>query len=382
MVVSIKDAFKLIGVSVICCCAVLVCTMFLNYNADLQSIENLIDSAPARAMYDAQVLTSKVTVLVTGFCLLATSIVTLLFYVKHFIDTHKKDLGILKALGYSEIRIASNFWTFGLSVLLGTAVGFGLAYAICPRLYALQNADGLFPTIPLRFHGELLALLVILPTVVFAGIAILYAYFKIKQPVLGLLKDGIAAYKVHKKAKENKDKEIPFLKGLTFSILKSKKALPFFIWFACFCFSAMVQMSASMKDLSSEMMGAMMMIIGLTLACTTLIIAITTVIKGSAKTIALMRAFGYTQSQCAVAVLGGYRPFAYVGFAVGTAYQYGLLKMMTALVFKDVANMPDYTFDWKVMLITLAVFAVLYEGIMLLCAERIRRMPIKQIMIE
>ena len=56
--------------------------------------------------------------------------------------------------------------------------------------------------------------------------------------------------------------------------------------------------------------------------------------------------------------------------------------MMTALVFKDVANMPDYTFDWKVMLITLAVFAVLYEGIMLLCAERIRRMPIKQIMIE
>ncbi len=32
----------------------------------------------------------------------------------------------------------------------------------------------------------------------------------------------------------------------------------FFIVFASFCFSSMLQMSASMKDLSSEMMGAMM----------------------------------------------------------------------------------------------------------------------------
>ena len=77
--------------------------------------------------------------------------------------------------------------------------------------------------------------------------------------------------------------------------MKSKKALVFFIIFASFCFSAMTQMSFSMKDLSSEMMGVMMLVIGLVLAFTTLFLAITTVINGNTKTIAMMRVFGYSQ---------------------------------------------------------------------------------------
>ena len=47
-----------------------------------------------------------------------------------------------------------------------------------------------------------------------------------------------------------------------------------------------------MKDLSSEMMGVMMLVIGLVLAFTTLFLAITTVINGNIKTIAMMRVFG------------------------------------------------------------------------------------------
>ena len=56
----------------------------------------------------------------------------------------------------------------------------------------------------------------------------------------------------------------------------------------------MTQMSFSMKDLASEMMGAMVLMIGIVLASTTLFIAITTVIKGNIKTIAIMRVFGYS----------------------------------------------------------------------------------------
>ena len=56
--------------------------------------------------YNAQVSTAKVVCLVSGGCLLLTAIVMLLFYIKHYIDTHKKELGILKALGYSNIKIA------------------------------------------------------------------------------------------------------------------------------------------------------------------------------------------------------------------------------------------------------------------------------------
>lgn len=39
MVVGIKDAAKLIGISIIACCAVLVCTLFLNFNMDIGGIE-------------------------------------------------------------------------------------------------------------------------------------------------------------------------------------------------------------------------------------------------------------------------------------------------------------------------------------------------------
>lgn len=164
--------------------------------------------------------------------------------------------------------------------------------------------------------------------------------------------------------------------------MKSKKALVFFIIFASFCFSAMTQMSFSMKDLSSEMMGAMMLVIGLVLAFTTLFLAITTVINGNTKTIAVMRVFGYSQKECCRAILGGYRPMSYIGFIIGTVYQYGLLRLMVDIVFKDVEGVPTYKFDFPVMLISLVCFITIYEILMYVYSEKIKKISIKEIMIE
>lgn len=44
MLVGIKNVSKLIGISIIACCAVLVCTMFLNFYFDIQLIESEITS--------------------------------------------------------------------------------------------------------------------------------------------------------------------------------------------------------------------------------------------------------------------------------------------------------------------------------------------------
>lgn len=144
----------------------------------------------------------------------------------------------------------------------------------------------------------------------------------------------------------------------------------------------MTQMSFIMKDLSSEMMGAMMLMIGLTLAFTTLFLAITTVINGNTKTIAMMRVFGYTQKECCKAILSGYRPMSYIGFAIGTLYQYVLLRIMVDIVFKEVEGVPDYEFDFPMMLISLAVFVMIYESLMYMYSRRIKKISIKEIMIE
>ena len=382
MLIGIKNVSKLIGISIIACCAVLVCTMFLNFYFDIQLIDNEITSELLMVFYNAQVSTAKVVCLVSGGCLLLTSVVMLFFYIKHYIDTHKKELGILKALGYSNLKIAKNFWIFGISAFIGTAVGFGGAFLIMPWFYALQNKDKILPEITINFHSSLLLYFVILPTVCFSVLSICYAWYKLKKPVLLLLKDNLQAVSKTPRYRIEKSKEISFIDDLKRNTLKSKKTLVFFIIFASFCFSAMSQMSFSMKDLSSEMMGVMMLIIGLVLAFTTLFLAITTVINGNTKTIAMMRVFGYSQKECCRAILGGYRPMSYIGFVIGTVYQYGLLRLMVDVVFKDMEGVPVYEFDFPVMLISLVVFIFVYEMIMYIYSEKIKKISVKEIMIE
>ena len=382
MLIGIKNASKLIGISIISCCAVLICTMFLNFYLDIQSIKSEITSELSMIFYHAQVSTAKVVCLVSGGCLLITSVVMLMFYIKHYIDTHKKELGILKALGYSNLKVAKNFWVFGISALIGTAIGFGGAFLLMPRFYALQNEDNMLPETAIHFHPAIFLYFVILPTIGFSLLAIGYAWHQLKSPVLFLLKNDVPSSIRTKKFKEDQSIKGSFISDLKRTTLRSRKSLTFFMIFASFCFSAMTQMSFSMKDLSSKMMAAMMLVIGLTLAFTTLFLAVTTVIKGNTKTIAMMRVFGYSQKECCKAILGGYRPMSYIGFVIGTVYQYALLRIMVDIVFRDVENIPDYQFDLPVMLISLAAFIIIYEILMFAYSGKIRKISIKEIMME
>ena len=141
-------------------------------------------------------------------------------------------------------------------------------------------------------------------------------------------------------------------------------------------------MSFSIGELGgSDMMAVMMAGIGVVLAVTTLFIAVTTVIKGNSKNIAMLRVFGYSDRECGNAILSGYRPVTYVGFAIGTAYQYGLMRMMIALYFdNDVLGLPEYSFDVQAFVIALVSFVVFYEAFMLIYRARIKRIPLKEIM--
>ena len=72
----------------------------------------------SKVMFDAQLMTSKVVCGVSGGCMLVTSIVLLCFYIKNYIDNHRKELGILKALGFSDFRLAKGFSVFGFNVFM------------------------------------------------------------------------------------------------------------------------------------------------------------------------------------------------------------------------------------------------------------------------
>lgn len=322
MVVGIKDIFKMIGIMIISACAVFVCTLFMNFNMDnIRGVKDQLSTETMLVFYDALVMTGKVVCALAGGCLLLTSVVLLCFYIKHYIDTHRKELGILKAMGYSNMRIAGGFWVFGFSVFIGTTVGYAGAHIIMPMFYEVQNDDNIIPEVIMHFQPSLMAWLIIFPSLLFAILSIFYSYIKLGTPVLDLLRGK----EVHKIKKHKRNSEYPFLLELKKNTVKQRKSLVFFIAFASFCYSDMIQMSFSMDELASLLMGVMIMMIGMILAAVTLFLAITTVVKSNQKTIAMMKVFGYSIKDCTNAVLSGYRPIAYIGFVIGTVYQYGLL---------------------------------------------------------
>ena len=123
MVIGIKDLTKLFAISIVACCAVFICSLFLNYNIDVVGIKDEVTTPQGMVMYDTQVASGKVVVGVSGGCLVITTVIMLIFYVKNYIDSHGKELGILKALGYSRFRVAKHFWVFGISVFIGAVLG-------------------------------------------------------------------------------------------------------------------------------------------------------------------------------------------------------------------------------------------------------------------
>ena len=379
MVISIKDLRKLSVVSIISFCAVLVSTLFVNFYLDLQSIEVETLSLPAKAYYDAQVLIAKFVSLVSGGVLSLLAVLLLFFYIKQFIDDHKEELGILKALGYHNVELAKHFWIFSCSVFLGALLGFASSFFFMKDFYGLRNQKALLPNIEIHFHWQLFLAMVILPTILFALLGIGYALVKLKQPSLYLLKrlELAQVKQKHRKTKANK----PFLKELGAVYFYKRKLLIFFVVFAAFSFAAMMQLSLGMKDFIDGTIQVMMMGIGVLLSLSILLLCLGTVVQENKAGLALMKAFGYSQKECSQVILTRYRMVAYLGFVLGTAYQYGLMKILLKVIVKDAQGVPANSFDVQLCIITFLAFAILYELLVTNYFKAIRRMTLKEIML-
>lgn len=374
MIVGLKDAAKLFGLLILAGCAAFVTALFLNYSLDLTAAKDTVVAAAGLPIYESQLGVCRATSAVSGGCLLLTAVVMLLFYVRFYIAAHGKQLGILKALGYSDARIAGGFWVFGLPVCIGCALGLGLAYAFMPTFYGAQTAEVL-PGVAIRFHPVLSLCLTVLPGAVFAAVAVLYAHRTVRKPVNELLRNTEKPRKV-----KRADSEMPFLRALRKSTVANGKALAFFIAFSAFCFAAMTQMAVSMRKLSGDTFADMMLVIGLTLAYTTLLLSLTSVVHANAKTLTMLRVSGYSYGACSRAILGGYRPIAYIGFVIGTGYQYGLLKLMLYAFFPDFLS--KHSFDFAALGIAAALFLVSYELILFLYSVRMKKLSLAYIMTE
>ena len=379
MVISIKDLRKLSVVTIISFCAVLVSTLFINFYLDLQSIEVEKLSLPAKAYYDAQVLIAQFVSLVSGGVLSLLAVLLLFFYIKQFIDDHKEELGILKALGYQNVELAKHFWIFSCSVFLGALIGFASSFFFMKDFYDLRNQKGLLSNIEIHFHWQLFLAMVILPTLLFALLGIGYALIKMKQPSLYLLKrlELAQVKQKHHKTKANRH----FLQELGTVHFYKSKLLIFFVVFAAFSFAAMMQLSLGMKDFIDGTIQVMMMGIGFLLSLSILLLCLGTVVQENKASLAFMKAFGYSKKECSRVIFTRYRVVAYLGFVLGTAYQYALMKILLKVIVKDAQGVPDYSFDVQLCLIAFLAFVILYELLLAYYVKAIEGMSLKEVML-
>ncbi|MBP2619779.1 FtsX-like permease family protein [Streptococcus panodentis] len=379
MVISIKDVRKLLVVAVISFCAVLVSTLFANFYLDIQQLEVRELSAPALAYYDAQLLLAKFVSLISGGVLSLLALLMLFFYIKQFIDSHKEELGILKAFGYQNIQLAKHFWIFSFSVFIGSLLGFAASFVWMQDFYELRNQKSILPNIDIHFHGELFLGFVLLPTILFAIVAIGYAAVQLNRPSLYLLKrieDSGAQPKRHRLQKER-----PFLKELSHANFYHRKMLIFFVLFSAFSFAAMMQLSFGMKDFIDGSIQMMMIGIGLALAASILLLSLGTLMQENKRALVLMKTFGYSQKECNHVILSKYRILAYIGFALGTLYQYMLMKLLLQFLAKDVAGVPDYTFNPKLCAFVFLLFVIFYESLVRYHIQNLHRLSLKEIML-
>lgn len=379
---SIKDLYRLVVVSIISFCAVFVTNLFLNFYLDIRLLDQTNWLPEIRAVYDAQVAISWLIASISGAVLSLTSILLLFFYIRQFIDQHKPELGVLKALGYKNWEIARKFWLFSLPIGLGTAVGYLSSFAMMPHFYQLRNQSGVLPEITIRQHWPLFLFLVVLPTLAFSGLAILYATYYLRLPALDLLKRVSSSQKLPKRKVTKKiRKDRPFLKDFSASLLWSRKSLIFFVIFGSMCFSAMIQLSFGMKELTDETIQIMMMSIGTVLSVAILYLSLGVLLQENQETLAIMKVFGYSRNECHKSLFAPYRFLAFLGFVLGTGYQYGIMQLLLRLMEKSIAQKVNYDFDFGVCLMTLLVFVLVYESLIYLSNRRLDQLTIKQVML-
>lgn len=379
---SIKDLYRLVVVSIISFCAVFVTNLFLNFYLDIRLLDQTNWSPEIRATYDAQVAISWLIASISGAVLSLTSILLLFFYIRQFIDQHKPELGVLKALGYKNWEIARKFWLFSLPIGLGTGTGYFSSFVMMPHFYQLRNQSGVLPEITIRQHWSLFLFLVVLPTLSFAALAVLYASYCLRLPALDLLKRVSPSRKSPKrKTVKQIRKGRPFLKDLSASLLWSRKLLIFFVIFGSMCFSAMIQLSFGMKELTDETIQIMMMSIGTVLSVAILYLSLGVLLQENQETLAIMKVFGYSRNECHKSLFAPYRILAFLGFVLGTGYQYGIMQLLLRLMEKSIAQKVDYDFDFGVCLMTLLVFVLVYEGLIYLSSRRLDQLTIKQVML-
>lgn len=377
--IKLQQSLKMFSVVILCFGAVFICTLFMNYGLDLKSIESETMESATRAIYEGQKTMSSIIVACAGGIMGTIALIVLGFSVSRYINENQSNMGVLKALGYSNLKIGVGFLKFGLSVLCGTLLGCAAGYAFSPIVYNIFN-NGELPDVALSFHLSVVIYLVIVPSLLFSLVAFIYSLLKLRKPPLDMIREvqKTRTNKISAKLQSKKN-EKPFLQNLKRTILFNNLILILFVGIAGFGFSAQIQIAFLMREVNMDITFSIINLgVGAILGLVTLLLSLSYVLNSNYKYISLLKAYGYTEKECSHAMFGGYRIVSYVGFAIGTIYQFFFMRFMISLF----AGAYDIDLEFNVggFFITLIAFIMSYEVIMFFYKRKLNQISFKELM--
>ena len=71
---------------------------------------------------------------------------------------------------------------------------------------------------------------------------------------------------------------------------------------------------------------------------------------------------GYSKDECSRIILSGYRVVAHIGFAIGTVYQYFLIRTLLKVLSKKLDSETTYNFDLISVIGSFIAFVLIYEN--------------------
>lgn len=377
--IKLHQGLKFINVIILSFSTIFICTVFVNYGYDLRELENEIMDVITQSLYEAQKAMINITVSCIAGIMGTVTFVVLIFTVSRYINENQQNMGMLKALGYPPLRIAVSFLSFGFAVFVGSVLGFAGGYAFSPVVYDIFN-NGQLPEVKLSFHFPTLLYLVVFPTIFFSLSASLYALIKLKKPPLEMIRETRRS-KINKITLriQSKESNLSFLQNLKRTMLLNNLTLVFFIGVAGFSFASQIQLAFLMRDLNMDIIFLLInLAVGIVLSLVTLLIVLSYVLNTNRQSISLLKAYGYTVSECGKALFGGYRMVSYIGFVLGTIFQFFFMKVMVSL-FAD--NYPiTLKFNITGFFVTLAAFLVSYEAIFFTHKKQIEKLTLKESM--
>ena len=129
-------------------------------------------------------------------------------------------------------------------------------------------------------------------------------------------------------------------------------------------------------------LSAMFFVLGTLIGLVTLQIALRVAVNANRKYIAMLKAYGYSGAERRRAILGKYRPVAYIGFLIGTGYAYGILTVLFGMTAKTSDMAVPVTADIWALLAAPVLFIIAYELMIAAYSRKIGGVSLKELMNE